>query len=182
MNVRLIAGTHGGRKIATPDTVRTHPMGERVRNAMFNSLSGAIEGARVLDVFAGSGSVGLEALSRGAAHATFIEKDRVAQNVIAENIALLREEPRAKLVRATAANWLETTEADAEFDLIFADPPYQQPQFSTVARLFGLLKPGGTMVLSHQGKGEVPSEAGIVVVDNRSYGGANLTIYRREDA
>lgn len=182
MHIRLIAGTHGGRKITAPDTLRTHPMGERVRNAMFNSLSGAIEGAQVLDVFAGSGAIGLEALSRGAAHVTFIEKDRIAQNVIAENIALLHEESRAKLIRTTAANWLDTTSRGAEFDLIFADPPYQQPQFSTVARLFGLLKQGGTMVLSHQGKGEVPSEAGIVVVDNRSYGGANLTIYRREDA
>ena len=182
MNIRLISGAHGGRKIAAPDTLRTHPMSERVRNALFNSLAGDIDGAAVLDVFAGSGAVGLEALSRGAAQVTFIEKDRVAQNSIAKNIALLNEESRAKLVRTAAANWLETAAGDAKFDLIFADPPYNQLQFSTVRRLFGLLKPGATMVLSHPGNSEVPSETGIVVVDNRSYGTANLTFYRREDA
>lgn len=180
MNIRVIAGTHGGRKITAPDNSRTHPMGERVRNAMFNRLNDAVKDAMVLDAFAGSGSIGLEALSRGAAHCTFIEKDRVAQNIIAENIDLLHENDKAKLIRASVSAWLDTADHD-QFDLIFADPPYAQPQFSTIARLFGLLKPSGYMILSHPGKGEVPTGTGVVVVDNRSYGNANLTLYRRED-
>jgi 16S rRNA (guanine966-N2)-methyltransferase len=181
MKIRIVSGKHGGRNITAPDGSRTHPMGERVRNAMFNSLGAEVENAKVLDAFAGTGSIGLEALSRGAVHATFVEKDRVAQNIIAENIELLHEEGRTKLIRASVSAWIDTSHNE-QFDLIFADPPYHNEQFSTVHKLFGLLKPGGTMILSHPGKGEVPTETGVVVVDNRSYGTANLTLYRREDA
>lgn len=180
MRVRLVAGQYGGRFLQTPPGSTTHPMGERVRAALFNSL-GQLEGQRVLDVFAGAGSLGLEALSRGASSVTFVERDRVAGKVIQENIELLGVGEQATLIRTSLANWL-TTRSDDEpgYDLIFADPPYHQPQFSTVARLFPLLKPGGYMVLSHPGRGEVPTEIGVVVVDNRSYGSANLTFYRRE--
>ena len=79
MNVRIISGKYGGRIIKAPDTARTHPMGERIRNALFNSIGSEVDDAKVLDVFAGTGAVGLEALSRGARSVTFVEKDRVAQ-------------------------------------------------------------------------------------------------------
>lgn len=181
MNIRIISGAYGGRKIEAPDNARTHPMSERVRNAMFNSLGGHIAGADVLDVFAGTGSVGLEALSRGARHATFVEKDRIAQKILARNITLLGAESKADVIRTTVNNWLETAE-HKQFDLVFADPPYHDTQFSTVEKLFGLLKPGGRMLLSHPGRGEVPTKTGVVVVDNRSYGNAYLTYYRRDDA
>ena len=88
MRVRIISGEFGGRFIKTPPGSTTHPMGERVRSAMFNSLGESIRDARVLDAFAGSGAVGLEALSRGAESAVFVERDRVAQRVIAENISI----------------------------------------------------------------------------------------------
>lgn len=180
MNIRIISGKYGGRKIEAPDTTRTHPMSERARGAMFNSLAGLVEDAVVLDAFAGTGSVGLEALSRGAAHATFIERDRIAQKVLAANITTLGVEDQTKLIRTTVANWLETS-GDQEFDLIFVDPPYNDPQLSTASKLLSLLKPGGYMILSHPGRGEVPTKNGVVVVDNRSYGNAFLTFYRRED-
>ena len=180
MNIRIISGIHGSRKIAAPQNDRTHPMGERVRNALFNQLSAEIQGAVVLDAFAGTGSLGLEALSRGAKRVVFVEKDRIAQKVLAQNIATLGEENRSKIIRTTVSNWLETMSDVTGFDIIFVDPPYHDPQFSTVRRLFALLKPQAYMVLSHQGKGEIPTQTGVVVVDNRSYGGANLTIYRRE--
>ena len=179
MNVRIIAGTYGGRKIETPDGTRTHPMSERVRNALFNSISGEIAGARVLDAFAGSGAVGIEALSRGATEVTFIEKDRVAQRVIAENIALLGIEDRTKLVKSSVAAWITTFDGEP-FDLIFVDPPYHDPQFSTAMQLSGLLKPGALMVLSRPGRSESPTKPGVVVVDNRSYGDAALTYFRLE--
>ena len=179
MNVRIIAGTYGGRIIAAPPGKRTHPMSERVRNALFNSIGSEIVGATVLDAFAGTGAVGLEALSRGAREATFIERDRVAQNVLQENIDTLRA-PNTHLIRSSVAAWLDTTGASQRYDIIFADPPYHDGQFSTVTRLFGLLKPNGLMVLSHTDTGEVPAQDDIVVVDNRSYGNANLTLYRRE--
>ena len=180
MNIRIISGTYGGRKLDAPDGSRTHPMSERARGAMFNSLGGLVADAEVLDAFAGTGAVGLEALSRGAAHATFIERDRVAQKVLAANITTLGVEAQAKLVRTTVGNWLETVK-DQEFDLIFVDPPYHDPQLSTASKLLSLLKPGGLMILSHPGRGEVPTKNGVVVVDNRSYGNAFLTFYRREE-
>lgn len=180
MNIRIISGILGGRKIVAPDGDITHPMGERQRNSLFNIIKDEIEGAEVLDMFAGTGSLGLETLSRGAKVATFVERDQIAQNAIAKNIETLGLEDRANLVRASASAWLEKNE-DKKFDLIFADPPYDDVQFSTVSQIMGLLKPGALMVLSHPGRSESPTRPGVVVVDNRSYGTVALTFYRRED-
>ena len=180
MNIRIISGQFGGRKIEAPDNSRTHPMGERVRNALFNSISSEIAGAHVLDAFAGTGSIGIEALSRGAHSAVFVERDRIAQKILAKNINSFGLEERASVVRTSVHNWLETKQPE-DFDIIFVDPPYHDPQLSTVSKLFGLLKPGALMVLSHIGRSEVPSQTGIVVVDNRSYGNAHLTFYRRAE-
>jgi 16S rRNA (guanine966-N2)-methyltransferase len=180
MNVRIIAGIYGGRKIDAPDNTRTHPMGERIRNALFNSLGTSVEGAAVLDAFAGTGAIGLEAISRGAAHCTFVERDKIAQKVLAKNVALLGAETQCKIVRTSVNTWVDQND-DASYDIIFADPPYHDLQLSTVSKLFGLLKPNGLMVLSHTGRGEGPNLLnGIVVVDNRSYGSAYLTFFRRE--
>ncbi|AJA06508.1 methyltransferase [Candidatus Nanosynbacter lyticus] len=179
MRVRIIAGEFGGRFIQTPPGSTTHPMGERVRSAMFNSLGETVRGARVLDAFAGSGAIGLEALSRGAESVVFVERDRVAQRVIAKNITSLGADEKSIVIKTTISNWMETADVTGEFDIIFADPPYHNPQFSTVSRLMGLLKPGGTMILSHPGIGEVPIQDKTVVVDSRSYGEAHLTKFLR---
>jgi len=180
VNVRVIAGTLGGRIIEGSGTDRTHPMGERIRNAIFNSIGSEIKDAKVLDAFAGSGAVGIEAISRGATSVLFIERDRVAQKIIENNIQTLGINTQARLVKASVSSWLNTTEET--FDIIFADPPYHDPQLSTVSRLFPLLKPNGLMVLSYPGRGEMPTETGVVVVDNRSYGTAALAYYRQKDA
>lgn len=179
MRVRIIAGEFGGRFIQAPPGSTTHPMGERVRSAMFNSLGETVRGARVLDAFAGSGAIGLEAFSRGAESVVFVERDRVAQRVIAENITSLGVDEKSIVIKTTISNWLETTDVTGEFDIIFADPPYHNPQFSTASRLMRLLKPGGTMILSHPGIGEVPIQDKTVVVDSRSYGEAHLTKFLR---
>ena len=155
-------------------------MSERARGALFNSLGTLTQDAEVLDAFAGTGAIGLEALSRGAAGVTFIERDRIAQKILSANITTLNVEDQTKLIKTSVASWLNTV-GDLQFDLIFADPPYQDTQFSTVEKLLGLLKPNGLMVLSHPGRGEVPTKTGVVVVDNRSYGNAFLTFYRREE-
>jgi 16S rRNA (guanine966-N2)-methyltransferase len=178
MNVRLISGKYGGRKLDAPNTTRTHPMSERIRNALFNSIGDEIQSARVLDAFAGSGVVGLEALSRGASHVTFVERDKVAQKVLKNNVETLGVESTTDIVKTSVSAWCATYNGDA-FDIIFADPPYHDPQFSTVERLFELLKKDGLMVLSHPGRGEEPAKLGVVVVDNRRYGNAFLTFYRR---
>ena len=181
MNIRLISGEFGGRMLDAPPGRRMHPMGERIRNALFNSIGTEVRGARVLDAFAGTGAVGLEALSRGAEHVTFIERDKLLQKILAGNIERLGVEDRTTLIRASVAGWMNTTNAEEKFDIILADPPYHDTQFSTIERLQDLLKPGALMVLSHPGKGEVPTKTGVVVVDNRSYGNADLTFYRIGD-
>lgn len=179
MNLRIISGSFGGRIIAAPDGKKTHPMGERIRNAIFNSIHDEVKGAYVLDAFAGTGAIGIEALSRGASSAIFIERDRTAQNVLEGNIASLKIGEEAKVIKAPIASWITTYKGNL-FDIIFADPPYHDTQFSTVSELMGLLKPGALMVLSHPGRDECPTRSGVVVVDNRSYGDATLTLFRRE--
>ena len=181
-SIRVIAGRFGGRLLDAPkdNNTRTKPMGERIRNAMFNSIGNEINGAQILDAFAGTGAVGLEALSRGAARVTFIERDKIAQKILSNNVSSLGVQNEAKIISAPVNSWIESGGA-GKYDIIFADPPYKNPQFSTVSKLFGLLKPGGLMVLSHPGRGEEPNLGNeIVVVDNRSYGNAYLTSFRRE--
>jgi 16S rRNA (guanine966-N2)-methyltransferase len=180
MNIRVIAGKYGGRQLAAPHGRKTHPMGERIRNALFNSLGDELQGATVLDAFAGTGSLGIEAVSRGAKHATFVEKDRTAYNILVENITTLNLGEQAKAVMSPVASWASTYKGE-HFDIILADPPYHDPQFSTVKTLMGLLKPRALMVLSHSGRDECPTRPGVVVVDNRSYGNATLVFFRLED-
>jgi 16S rRNA (guanine966-N2)-methyltransferase len=179
VNVRLIAGLYGGRIIEGSGSDRTHPMGERIRNAICNKIGTEMSDAEVLDAFAGSGALGLEAVSRGAKQATFVERDRVAQNIISKNITLLGIEDQTVLIKSPVLQWSKATHK--KFDIIFADPPYDDPQLSTVSELFGLLKPNGLMVLSYPGRSETLAELGVVVVDNRSYGNAAIAFYRKED-
>ena len=181
--LRIIAGEFGGRFISADVGRGTHPMGDRVRSGMFASLASrrVLSGARVLDAFAGTGAVGLEALSRGASSVVFIESDKVAAKVIQQNIDTLGVGDRAKVINTTVANWLQTRDLTDEFDLIFADPPYNRPQFSTVFRLAEALKSKGLMVLSMSSKRcESEPNKGVVVVDDfRSYGEATLAFYSK---
>jgi 16S rRNA (guanine966-N2)-methyltransferase len=180
MSFRVIAGELGGRNLDSPDGKRTHPMSERVRNALFNSLGDEIKDAHVLDAFAGTGAIGIEAISRGAKHATFVEKDRTAYVALTNNIQQLGIQDRVKAIKAPVLGWMDTYQGE-QFDIIFADPPYHDVQFSTATKLMGLLKPSALMVLSHPGRDECPTRPGVVVVDNRSYGDATLTLFRREE-
>lgn len=178
MNLRVISGEFGGRPLTAPDGSVTHPMGERVRNALFNIVSSEVIDAEVLDVFAGSGAIGIEALSRGAKRVTFVERDRAAHMSIKKNIQVLGINDRVIVAHSAIAAWLKRVNV-GQYDIIFADPPYDDLQLSTVSLLLDLLKPGALMVLSQPGRSEVPTKPGVVVVDNRSYGNANLTFYRR---
>lgn len=121
---RIVGGQARGRHLAVPPR-GTRPTSDRAREALFNTLRSEldIEGSRVLDLFAGSGAVGLEALSRGAATAVFVENDRRAAAVLADNVAMLGL-PGAVVRRLNADSYLAATGADEPFDLVFADPPY----------------------------------------------------------
>jgi len=181
VKIRIIAGEFGGRVIAAPKGHTTHPMSERVRNALFNQLGSELKDTVVLDAFAGTGAIGLEALSRGAKHVVFVERDVLAFKILTENIDYLGVSERTNVSHAAVSTWAKSTRLT--FNLIFADPPYDDTQLSTVTELFGLLKPNGLMVLSYPGKGEAPTGTnGVVVVDNRSYGTAALAFYRKKDA
>ena len=178
MRMRVIAGELGGRFFAGPDSPVTHPMAERVRGAMFNAL-GDIEGLTVLDAFAGSGALAFEAISRGAASAIVVERDKRAQRILAENIKTLGLEGRIKLIRTGISSWLDTNQ-DAQFDLVLCDPPYHDLQLSTVSKLTSHVKQNGLMVLSYPGRESAPTVNGVVVVDkSKSYGDAALAYYRK---
>jgi 16S rRNA (guanine966-N2)-methyltransferase len=122
--MRIVGGVAKGRRLAVPAR-GTRPTSDRAREAMFSSLAGLIEvdGARMLDLFAGSGAVGLEALSRGAASVTFVESDRAACEILRHNIEAVGLDG-AQLHRRPAATYLVAGGADQPFDLVFADPPY----------------------------------------------------------
>jgi 16S rRNA (guanine966-N2)-methyltransferase len=179
VNIRLISGKFGGRLIQTPDGKITHPMSERVRSSLFNILGDKVKDAEVLDAFAGSGSLGFEALSRGALHVTFVDHDRVASDTLKGNINKLEVNQQTVVLQMDIESWLKNNNGKL-YDVIFTDPPYNDMQFSTVSRLAQLLSPNGIMILSYPGRGEVPPEIGIVVVDNRSYGTAGLAFYRKK--
>ena len=175
MGVRVIGGMYGGRKLDTPPGDKTHPMGERIRNALFNSLGDSLKGARVLDIFAGTGAVGIEAISRGAKSAVFVERDKIAQKCISNNIEALGI-TNAELIKASVSNWLASYKGDT-FDIIFADPPYYDPQRATIERTLTLLKPKGILVVSWPEKQPAPQFENMQVTFERTYAGARIIMY-----
>jgi len=177
MRLRIIAGALGGRLFDTPDTTTTHPMGDRIRGSLFNIL-GNIAEKTVLDPFAGSGALGFEAVSRGAKSVILIDRDKRAQKTIEQNIENLGLSEQIKLVKTNCSVWSEKN-INQKFDLILADPPYNDEQLSTISKLVRHLKPKGLMVLSYPGRGLVPTVNGVVVVDNRNYGDAALAFYQQ---
>ncbi len=173
MNVRVIAGRYGGRTIKAPGRRSTHAMSERIRNAVFNSLIDKLPDATVMDAFAGSGGVGIEALSRGAKSCLFVERDHTAARIIQANLDLLGANDEGRVVSATINNWLSTADP-VLFDIIFADPPYHDTQLNTVMKLFTLLEPGGCVIVSLPTDQELPLTKGIKVLDERIYGNAKI--------
>ncbi len=123
--MRVIAGRHGGRRLQAPAGEATRPTSDRVREALFSILGARVEGAHVLDLFAGSGALGIEALSRGAAAATFVDAAPDAVRVLRGNLAALGEE--AEVVHGDALRWLRAAPRRArQYDLVFLDPPYRR--------------------------------------------------------
>jgi 16S rRNA (guanine966-N2)-methyltransferase len=175
---RIVAGSAGGRRLRTPSGSATRPTSERVREAMFSSVEsmlGSLAGLRVLDVFAGSGALGLEALSRGAGHATFVEASRRSAEVIRRNAAELSMPTVA--VMATRAELLMSTPPIAgPYDLVLADPPYDLPN-EGLERLLRLLLDNGwltrdCLVVVERSSREAEPDwpEGLRSIRNRSYG------------
>lgn len=175
--MRIITGSLRGRTFSSPHSHRTHPMSDKIRGALFNTL-GDIDGLTVLDAFAGSGALSFEAISRGAVSAVAIENDRPAQRAILENTKALDLTKQVKLVSTTAGVWLDAN-PDARFDLVLLDPPYDDVQMNTVQRLASAVAEDGLLVLSWPGDQELPEFEDFTLVTQRSYGDAQLAYYRR---
>lgn len=174
--MRIIAGIAKGRRIAAPPGQGTRPLPDRVREALFSSL-GDVGGARVLDLYAGSGSIGLEALSRGAADVVFVEKNRRANEVIAANIEAVGLGGR--VVARDVAAFVATDHG--EYDLVFVDPPYSVELPSVEAELAAiaaLLAPDGIIVVHRRFGDRSPVAPGLEIADRRRYGDSELFRFR----
>ena len=172
--MRIVAGVYGGRRIQAPPGKATRPTSDRVREALF-SILGDVEGLSVLDLVAGSGALGIEALSRGAAEAVFVDSDARAVQAIHQNVANL--DVRAVVHRRDAFAWLKA--ADATFDLVFADPPYSSAR-QTGARLDELLPPllAETSLTVTESDKRDPLELSMPLIDERIYGDTRIAIHR----
>jgi 16S rRNA (guanine966-N2)-methyltransferase len=172
--VRIIAGTHRGHRIAAPKGRDTRPTSDRVRENAFN-LIGPVDEADVLDLFAGSGAMGLEALSRGAASATFVETDQEACRTINANLDKLR-------LNATVlcADAVRTVQGERKtYDLILADPPYDFDHRRLAPHLARLLREDGLLVYETSGREDPPEVPGLRQRTSRKYGSARLTLFEQ---
>ncbi|MEV5818286.1 16S rRNA (guanine(966)-N(2))-methyltransferase RsmD [Micromonospora harpali] len=184
---RIVAGTLGGRRIAAPPGAGTRPTSDRVREALFSAVQADVDlaGARFADLYAGSGAVGLEALSRGAAHVLLVESDPRAARVVRENIAALRAAPAARLVTGKVATVLAAGPDGGPYDVVFADPPYAVPDADVTAMLAALVDGGWlaadalVVVERSTRSGPVDWVEGVTAERSRRYGETTLWYGRR---
>ena len=169
--IRIVSGYLSGQLIDTPKSSATQPMGERERIAIFNQIRSYLKGAKILDAFAGSGSLGITAISNGATAVDFLEKNPEAIKTISSNIKKHKCNDVARIIRRL--------EDDANYDLIFADPPYDNPQYDYVQEISGHLTNGGILVLSHPKKPLPPDFAELEIISDRSYAAACIKIYQK---
>ncbi|HEY6534082.1 MAG TPA: 16S rRNA (guanine(966)-N(2))-methyltransferase RsmD [Acidimicrobiales bacterium] len=180
--MRVVAGEARGRRLVTPEGRDTRPTLDRVREALFNALGSldAVDGAQVLDLFAGSGALGIEALSRGAAHATFVDTDHAARRAIAQNLAATGLAGRAEVVAADAAQHL-TRHAEGSgpaYDLVLLDPPYATADETWRALLeqVAAVAPAGVVVV--ESDREVAAPEGWHALREKRYGGTLVNVLR----
>jgi 16S rRNA (guanine966-N2)-methyltransferase len=176
--VRVIAGTLKGRRLFTPDWDGLRPTSDKLRETLFNVVASRIDGARVLDGFAGTGAVGIEALSRGAAHVTFVEADGRAVRLIQRNIDHCRVSDRYAIIRARFADVARRLTAGT-YGLVFLDPPYQSDDTAVVLEAAArLVAPDGLVILEHARRDVAPEvAASIMKTRNILSGDSALTIY-----
>jgi 16S rRNA (guanine966-N2)-methyltransferase len=175
--MRVIAGRYGGRRLQAPSGEATRPTSDRVREALFSVLGDRVDGARVLDLFAGSGALGIEALSRGAVEATFVDSAPAAIRVVRANLEALGAE--AQVRRADARRFLGSASAAArQYDLVFLDPPYRlagRLGSELTAALPAVLAPGAAVVAESDRR--APLELGLPILDERRYGDTLIRIH-----
>jgi 16S rRNA (guanine966-N2)-methyltransferase len=171
--LRVVAGTFKGRRLAAPRGTRTRPTADRVREALFSML-GDVDGARVLDLYAGSGALGIEALSRGAASAVFVERDAHAVAAIERNLAAVGVE--ASVIRQDVLRYLAA--ADGAFDLVFCDPPYDSASrlAAPLAERLPALTAEEARIVTESDK-RTPLELPFPLLVERAYGDTRIAIH-----
>jgi 16S rRNA (guanine(966)-N(2))-methyltransferase RsmD len=183
---RVIAGSAKGIRLLAPGT-GTRPLADRVKQTLFAILDPDLPGSRVLDLFAGSGAAGIEALSRGAAEAVFVEKDTAAVAVIVANLRATGLGDRGSVVRADAAGWLARGGSGGPFEIVVVDPPYAEEDLRL--RVLGLLggpdaplATGARVIAKHFWRDRPPDRIGLLASErDRRFGETALTFYRREE-
>ena len=184
--MRVIAGSAGGIRLDVPKT-EVRPTMDRVKAAIFSSLGDAVAGARVLDLFAGTGALGIEALSRGAASTTFVEEKRAAVAVIEKN--LTRTKFTGTVRQYDVFEFIRTARSSAPFDLIFADPPYEKMRSGEAftdllmndAKLAALLAPAGIFILEKRPGEEIPDAKLWEVTRAKTYGATEVLFLRHPE-
>ena len=180
-NLRVVAGEFGGRPLKTLEGKTTRPTTDKVKGAIFNMIGPFFDGGRVLDLFSGSGSLAIEAISRGMSSAVLVEKDRRAQAVIQENIKMTKSEEQFQLLKMDAARAL--TQLTGQFDLVLLDPPYAKEQI--VANITQLEEQGllseEVMLVCETDKGvDLPEEvSNFGIWKQKTYGISKVTVYVR---
>jgi 16S rRNA (guanine(966)-N(2))-methyltransferase RsmD len=181
--MRVIAGALKGRRLKAPTWEGLRPTSDKLRETLFNILAPRVVDARVLDVYAGTGALGIEALSRGAAEAVFIDGDRRAQTLIAENLAHCGVETGYTIVRSSAPRGFDALRLDGQpsFDIVLLDPPYDEQPDAVIAVLeavSNLLAPAGVLVLEHPRRRATPEVAGVLLLTREvTSGDSALTFY-----
>lgn len=175
--MRIIAGKLGGRHLVAPSSRRTHPMSDKIRGALFNTLDD-ITGLTVLDAFAGSGALSFEAFSRGARHVTAIDVDRSAINTIVKSAKAFKLLDFLKAIHANVSSWSDKN-PDLTFDIVLCDPPYDDLQLTLLQKLSKHLNDGGVLVLSWPGKLTAPELMTMKIIGQKTYGDAQLVFYKR---
>ena len=178
--MRIIAGEARGRRIEAPEGRNTRPTLDRIRENMFNILQADIPGSRILDLFAGSGALSLEAISRGAASAVLVDSDRKAHMVQKQNAEALRFTDR---IRLFYCDWTKAVNALLEekgkFDIVFLDPPYAMTDLRSVfTSLIPLLEEDSIIVLEHEAGKSVTVQQEFTILKDRSWGFCAVTVYR----
>lgn len=177
--MRIVSGEFGGRPLKTLEGKTTRPTSDKVRGAMFNMIGPYFEGGRVLDLYAGSGGLAIEAVSRGMSQAVLVERDRKAQAIVSANISMTKQDSRFTLLKMEDKQALE--QLIEPFDLIFLDPPYAKETIvQTISTIVdrGLLTPEGMIVCETDKAVNLPEEIGTVGIwKSKTYGISQVTVY-----
>lgn len=180
--MRVISGEVRGRKLASFKGKKIRPASDKVRGAIFNILVSTFEGYKILDLFAGTGALGIEALSRGAKKVVFVENSPFALKILQKNIMLCKYEERSEIIKTSVERALKhLAKRSEQFDYIFLDPPYEKGMVEKILKMLSqlkILKEDGTIILKHSGR-ELPLEeyGNLTLLKQRKYGSEFVSFF-----